>query len=70
MAMQAEVSDSRTLSFMYDDGNGMKKLEPSSVDASHTLPWDRVARPGVISAVLAGGKEKPAQFSAFEMWKR
>ena len=68
--LQAEVSDSRTLSFMYDDGNGMKKLEPSSVDASHTLPWDRVARPGVISAVLAGGKEKPAQFSVFEMWKR
>ena len=68
--LQAEVKDSRTLSFMYDDGNGMKKLEPFSVDASHTTPWDRVARPGVISAVLANSKEKPAEFSDFKMWKR
>ena len=55
---------------MYDDGNGMKKLEPSGVDASHTTPWDRVAHPGVISAVLANSKEKPAEFSEFKMWKR
>ena len=68
--LQAEVKDCRTLSFMYDDGNGMKKLEPFSVDASHTTPWDRVARPGVISAVLANSKEKPAEFSDFKMWKR
>ena len=68
--LQAEVKDSRTLSFMYDDGNGMKKLEPFSVDASHATPWDRVARPGVISAVLANSKEKPAEFSEFKMWRR
>lgn len=67
--LQADVKDSRTLSFMYDDGDGMKKLEPFSIDTSHTTPWDRVARPGVISAVLANSKEKPAEFSDFEMWK-
>lgn len=67
--LQADVKDSRTLSFMYDDGDGMKKLEPFSIDTSHTTPWDRVARPGVISAVVANSKEKPAEFSDFEMWK-
>jgi len=68
--LQAEVKDSRTLTFMYDDGHGLKKVEPFGVDASHTTPWDRVARPGLISAVLADGKEKPAEFSEFKMWKR
>ena len=68
--LQAEVKDCRKLSFMYDDGSGMKELEPFSADASHTTPWDRVARPGVISAVLANSKEKPAEFSEFKIWKK
>lgn len=68
--LQAEVRNGTMLKLGYDSGKGMQYITTEAYDASHTVPWDRVARPGIISAVNAQGKEKPAEFADFRMWSQ
>lgn len=63
----AVVSDGTMAAFKYDCGNGLQTVNAELYDIRHSMPWDRVARPGLLSAVVAGTKEKPAEFSQFEI---
>lgn len=65
--LQGQVTDGTRVTFSYDAGQGMQTLSDKPLDIHNILPWDRVTRPGMLSGVVDGGKEKAATFTHFEI---